>query len=73
MRWLDQVLEPFAAIPDDPKQRLRAALALTLGIDSLVVLKDVCGLEDDEALDVLRWTATAILRGARVDEEDRAA
>jgi hypothetical protein len=28
------------------------------------VMKDVCGLEDDEALEVLRWTATAILRAA---------
>jgi AcrR family transcriptional regulator len=61
MRWLDQVLEPLA-MPDDRKQRLRAALALTLGGDSLVVMKDVCRLNDDEALDVLRWTAIAILR-----------
>jgi AcrR family transcriptional regulator len=63
MRWLDQVLEPLD-LPPDPKQRLRAALALTLGGDSVVVMKDVCGLEDDEALEVLRWTATAILRAA---------
>jgi AcrR family transcriptional regulator len=62
MRWLDQVLEPLDAMPDDRKRRLRAALALTLGGDALVVMKDVCRLDDDEALDVLRWTAAAILR-----------
>jgi alpha-ketoglutarate-dependent taurine dioxygenase len=61
MRWLDRVLEPLD-LPDDRKRRLRAALALTLGMDSLVVLKDVCGLDDDEALAVLRFAATAILR-----------
>lgn len=61
MRWLEQVLEPLD-MPEDRKHRLRAALALTLGGDSFVVMKDVCGLEDDEALDVLRWTAMAILR-----------
>lgn len=62
MRWLDRVLEPLDGMPEDRKRRLRAALALTLGGDALVVMKDVCRLEDDEALDVLRWTATAILR-----------
>jgi AcrR family transcriptional regulator len=73
MRWLDEVLEPLAAMPDDRKQRLRAALATTLGSDSLVVMKDVCGLEDDEALDVLRWTATAILRAALAESDGPAA
>ena len=69
MRWLDQVLEPLAAMPDDRKQRLRAALALTLGGDSVVVMKDVCRLDDDEALDVLRWTATAILRAGLAEPD----
>jgi AcrR family transcriptional regulator len=62
MRWLDQVLEPLNDLPYERKRRIQAALALTLGIDSLVVMKDVCQLDDDEALDVLRWTAMAILR-----------
>jgi AcrR family transcriptional regulator len=62
MRWLDQVLEPLDDLPEERKRRLRAALALTLGGDSLVVMKDACNLDDDEALEVLRWTAAAILR-----------
>ena len=62
MRWLDEVLAPLGDLDEERRARLRAALALTLGMDSLVVLKDVCGLEDDEALDVLRWVATALLR-----------
>lgn len=64
MRWLDEVLEPLEGMPEDRKNRLRAALALTLGGDSVVVMKDVCRLEDDEAVEVLRWAATAILREA---------
>jgi AcrR family transcriptional regulator len=68
MRWLDRVLEPLETLPEDRKQRLRDALALTLGIDSVVVMKDVCHLEDDDALAVLRWTATAILRAALTEE-----
>jgi AcrR family transcriptional regulator len=62
MRWLDHVLEPLGDLPDEQKRRLRAALALTLGGDSLVVMKDACKLDDDEALETLRWTARAILR-----------
>jgi AcrR family transcriptional regulator len=72
MRWLDQVLEPLA-MPDDRKQRLRAALALTLGSDSLVVMKDICRLDDDEALDVLRWTGMAILRASLTEPDAPAA
>jgi AcrR family transcriptional regulator len=69
MRWLDRVLEPLEAMPDDRRERLRAALALTLGGDSMVVMKDVCGLDDDGALDVLRWTAVAILRTALAEAD----
>lgn len=67
MRWLDEVLAPLDGLDEDLRIRLRAALALTLGMDSLVVLKDVCGLDDDEALAVLRWVATTLLRGGLAD------
>jgi AcrR family transcriptional regulator len=62
MRWLDRVLEPLGDLPEDRRRRLEAGLALTLGMDSLAIMKDVCGLDDDEALAVLRWAATALLR-----------
>ncbi|HKP19649.1 MAG TPA: hypothetical protein VJT84_14330 [Gaiellaceae bacterium] len=70
MRWLDEVLEPLEEMPQDRKDRLRAALALTLGMDSIVVMKDVCGLDDEAAFAVLRWTATAILRAGLADQAD---
>ena len=61
-RWLEGALEPLrSTLPPATWSRLQNALALTLGIDSVVVLKDVCGLDNEEALDVLRWTALAIL------------
>jgi AcrR family transcriptional regulator len=61
MRWLDQALEPLGELPPELDRRLKAALALTLGGDSIVIMKDVCRLDDEEALDVLRWAATVIL------------
>jgi alkylhydroperoxidase family enzyme len=68
MRWLDTVLEPAAGLPDERRRLLASALALTLGPDSLVIMKDVCRLEDAEAVAVLRWAAVALLR-AGLDEE----
>jgi AcrR family transcriptional regulator len=63
MRWLDKALEPVRRqLPKDEWRRLRSALALTLSIDALVVMKDVAQLDDEEALSVLRWAALALLR-----------
>ena len=67
MRWLDRVLEPLDGMAVDERRRLVAALALTMGIDSVTIMKDVCGLDDEEALDVLRWAATALLRAGLED------
>ena len=70
MRWLDTVLEPLHDdLPEEQKRRLRAALALTMGIDSIATMKDVCGLEDQEALAVLRWVAIVLLRAGRKEND----
>lgn len=69
LRWLDQALEPATQLSEQTRRRLRAALALTLGIESIIVMKDVCDLEDDDALAVLRWAATTLLRAALEDEQ----
>jgi AcrR family transcriptional regulator len=66
MRWLDKVLEPVRGeLSEAEWRRLRCALALTMSIDAMVVMKDVCRLQKDhEALDTLRWAARALLRSA---------
>lgn len=66
MRWLEQVLAPARPGLSGPQwQRLKAALALTSGPDAMIVMKDVCHLEDDEAREVLQWAARALLLAAR--------
>jgi AcrR family transcriptional regulator len=45
-------------------RKLRSALALTLGVEALVVMKDVCHVPDAEALATLDWAAQALLRAA---------
>jgi AcrR family transcriptional regulator len=65
MRWLDATLAPARGqLTKRQWERLRAALALTLGIDAVVVMKDVCHLDDAETEETLRWTASALLRAA---------
>lgn len=61
-RWLDEALEPVRrSLRPAQWRRLRAALALTMGVEALVVMKDVCNLSDEEALATLEWTAQALL------------
>lgn len=67
MRWLEEVLGPVGNLPPEHKERLKQALALTLGIESIIVMKDVCGLDDDQARAVLHWTAKALLRAGLDD------
>jgi AcrR family transcriptional regulator len=62
MRWLDTVLAPLDDLSPEDKQRLKDALALTLGIESIIIMKDVARLDDEQALAALRWAATALLR-----------
>lgn len=44
--------------------RLVHALSLTFGIEAMIVLKDICGLDDRQAEDVAIWSAQALLQEA---------
>lgn len=64
MRWLEAVLQPARRGSNSRQwRRLHAALALTLASDAMVIMKDVCRLDDKEAQDVLLWAARTLLRG----------
>ena len=62
MRWLDTALAPVKKkLSKAEWRRLQAALALTLSIDALVVMKDVAHLDNEDALQTLRWAALAFV------------
>lgn len=46
-------------------RRLALAIRTTIGIEALVWLTDVAGLSREEALKTMRWSAAALVRGAR--------
>lgn len=63
--WLTQVLEPLQAeLPPEEFRRLVQGLSLVAGIETLVVLKDVCDVETAEARKAALWAARAMLEGA---------
>jgi AcrR family transcriptional regulator len=62
LEWIKTAVEPVKdRLSTDAYGQLVAGLAVCIGIDALIVLRDVCGLLGDEAEDVMRWSATALL------------
>jgi hypothetical protein len=63
MELIDAALEPAAGkIPSAQYKTLRSALAIIIGIESLIALVDVARLSHSEALQVKRWAAQALVR-----------
>ena len=65
LRYLGQALAPLAdQLEAEHFERLMMALALCVGIESMVVMKDICGLTPSEAEAVKLWAARALVRAA---------
>jgi AcrR family transcriptional regulator len=65
LRYLGTAIEDVQdQIPAEAFTRLLAALALTVGIESRIVLTDIVGLDDTEAEHVKQWAAATLLRAA---------
>jgi hypothetical protein len=63
--WIDHALAPLqASLAPERLRRLRFALALVMGAEALIVTRDVCRLEPEEATQVMRWAAATLIRGA---------
>jgi AcrR family transcriptional regulator len=63
LQWISAALAPLAdTVPDAELRRLHAALCLVMGGDAYTVLRDVCGLEPDDAIAIGNWAARALLR-----------
>jgi AcrR family transcriptional regulator len=65
MLWIEHALDPLRQELDDRSfRRLAYALALCVGTEAFVVLHDLCGLDDGEVEETMRWAAGALLSGA---------
>jgi AcrR family transcriptional regulator len=66
-RWFTQILTPLMdeqGLASSERQRVVDALALVCGAEPMVVMRDVCRLEGDAALDVAEAVARSILADA---------
>jgi AcrR family transcriptional regulator len=68
LRWIEDALEPVRhQLPSDDFQRLVHAIAVTIWIEAIIVLVDLAGLSRPAAVEVIRWSAHALLRSALAD------
>jgi AcrR family transcriptional regulator len=68
LEMVQQALAPLAEkLPPQVQRRLIMATMLVCGMEALVAARDACGLEPDEATEVMRWAAQALLQVALSD------
>ncbi len=71
MRWFATCLAPLRAQAGDAAvDRLIAGLSILGGGEAVVVLRDVCRLDGDEALAVADWAARALVAATLAGGED---
>ncbi len=62
---LRQAIAPLGEkLPPAEFERLAQALSLVFGVEALVVLKDIWGLDASATRQVVRWAAAALVRAA---------
>jgi AcrR family transcriptional regulator len=65
IEWIDLALAPVKKkLGKRRYERLISALAMCMGIEALIVLRDLRGLRASEAEEVSRWAARALLRAS---------
>ena len=65
LRYLTAAVEPLRdQLGAERLQQLVAALALCVGIESLIVTRDICNLDETEAEQLKQWAANALLQQA---------
>ena len=65
IKWIEEALAPLRAeMSDGELHRLALAIRSACGIEALVWLTDVAGLSSDDATDLMRWSARAMLQSA---------
>jgi AcrR family transcriptional regulator len=71
VEWIEMALSPLQGrIDESSLERLTSGLALCVGIEALLVLRDVRGLTVAEAEEISVWVARALLK-ATMDEVGR--
>jgi len=69
--WIEEALAPLRGrLPHSELRRLVLAIRSVCGIEALVWLIDVAGLSRQQAAELMRWSALALLRAALADSDE---
>ena len=72
IKWIEEALTPLRAeMSDADVHRLSLAIRSATGIEAFVWLVDVAGLSREDAADLMRWSARALLQSAVVEHDTR--
>jgi AcrR family transcriptional regulator len=70
IEWIESALEPVhEQLGRQRFERLVSALAMVIGLESLLVLRDIRGLDQAAMEDVSRWATKALLRASLQESE----
>ena len=73
IQWIEQALEPARDRLDEQQfDRLVSALAMVLGFEGMVVLRDIRALDAEHEADVILWAATTLVDAALAEAEAEA-
>lgn len=65
VEWIERALAPLRPrLTDDQYERLVSGLAVVVGWEAMMVLRDVRGLDPEREQQTLRWAASALVRAA---------
>ena len=65
LAWIDKALAPGAGrLQEEALRQLRIGLAAVVGVDAIISLRDICGLDAHDTEEHLAWTARAIVKAA---------
>jgi AcrR family transcriptional regulator len=65
LEYVEQALEPLRdQLAPGEYERLVHAMAVVIGIEARIVLRDICGLDDAQIIETERWAAHALLTAA---------
>jgi len=72
VKSLNKILEEHTGeIDSDTRAKLISAASVLMGIDSVIVCKDVCGLSNEETNVTLRWALEMILKGIQSESSNQ--
>ncbi len=71
--WIERAIDHLRPqLSAEQFQRLVSGLAVVLGWESMIVLRDICGLDPAEEARVMRWTAASLVAAMMLEAKSNA-